>query len=129
MLRNGFIFALCSLVIIFAGCSRGGSEEVLSLRHNEVDSLDLSQALSITQIVPLDNQVPVDKIIQVKRNQSGIYVWAGNQINRYSSDGKYLGIVGRVGRGVEVIRPEVPGRILLGDAEWAAQSATRSILQ
>ena len=33
--------------------------------------------------------------------------------------------VGRVGRVVEVIRPEVPGRILLGDAEWAARSATR----
>ena len=33
--------------------------------------------------------------------------------------------VGRVGRVVEVIRPEVPGRILLGDAEWAATSDTR----
>ena len=33
--------------------------------------------------------------------------------------------VGRVGRVVEVIRPEVPGRILLGDAEWTARSATR----
>ena len=33
--------------------------------------------------------------------------------------------VGRVGRVVEVIRPEVPGRILLGDAEWTAQSVTR----
>ena len=30
-----------------------------------------------------------------------------------------------MGRVVEVIRPEVPGRILLGDAEWAARSATR----
>ena len=33
--------------------------------------------------------------------------------------------VGRVGRVVEMIRPEVPGRILLGDAEWAARAATR----
>ena len=99
MQRNGFIIALCALVIVFAGCSRGGSEEVLSLRHNEVDSLDLSQALSITQIVPLDNQVPIGDIVRVKRNQEGIYVWAGNQINRYSSDGKYLCIVGRSGRG------------------------------
>ena len=33
--------------------------------------------------------------------------------------------IGRVGRVVEVVRPDVPGRILLGDAEWAAQSATR----
>ena len=99
MRKNVLILALCSLAVLSAGCSRSGGENVLSLRHNEVDSLDLSQALSVTQIVPLDNQVPVDKIIQVKRNQSGIYVWAGNQINRYSSDGKYLGIVGREGRG------------------------------
>ncbi len=34
--------------------------------------------------------------------------------------------VGRVGKVVQTIRPEVPGRILLGDAEWAA-SATGQI--
>ena len=28
--------------------------------------------------------------------------------------------VGRHGKVVEAIRPEVPGRILLGDAEWTA---------
>ena len=33
--------------------------------------------------------------------------------------------IGRVGRVVEVVRPDVPGRILLGDAEWAATSDTR----
>ena len=33
--------------------------------------------------------------------------------------------VGRVGRVVEVVRPDVPGRILLGDAEWTAKAATR----
>ena len=33
--------------------------------------------------------------------------------------------VGRVGKVVEVIRPEVPGRILLGDAEWTATAAER----
>ena len=33
--------------------------------------------------------------------------------------------IGRVGRVVEVVRPGVPGRILLGDAEWAATSDTR----
>ncbi|MBR6734453.1 MAG: NfeD family protein [Kiritimatiellae bacterium] len=31
--------------------------------------------------------------------------------------------VGRVGKVVEAIRPEVPGRIMLGDAEWSASSA------
>ena len=33
--------------------------------------------------------------------------------------------VGRIGRVVETVRPDVPGRIILGDAEWAATSATR----
>ncbi len=99
MQKNVLILALCSLAVLSAGCSRSGGENVLSLRHNEVDSLDLSQALSVTGIVPLDSQVPVGNIIRVKRNQTGIYVWTENQINRYSSDGTYLGIVGRVGRG------------------------------
>ncbi len=31
--------------------------------------------------------------------------------------------VGRIGKVVEPIRPDVPGRILLGDAEWSASSA------
>ena len=33
--------------------------------------------------------------------------------------------VGRVGRVVGVVRPDVPGRILLGDAEWSARSDSR----
>ena len=33
--------------------------------------------------------------------------------------------VGRVGRVVEAVRPGVPGRILLGDAEWSARSDQR----
>lgn len=33
--------------------------------------------------------------------------------------------VGRVGKVVETIRPEVPGRIMLGDAEWTASAAER----
>ena len=33
--------------------------------------------------------------------------------------------VGRVGKVVEAIRPEVPGRILLGDAEWSASAPER----
>lgn len=33
--------------------------------------------------------------------------------------------VGRVGKVVKTIRPEVPGRILLGDAEWAASAEVR----
>lgn len=33
--------------------------------------------------------------------------------------------IGRIGKVVETIRPEVPGRILLGDAEWAAAAEER----
>ena len=35
--------------------------------------------------------------------------------------------VGRVGKVVEAIRPEVPGRIMLGDAEWSASSAVEIV--
>ena len=49
-------------------------------------------------------------------------VFMGEKDESPSIDNEY---VGRVGRVVEGIRPEVPGRILLGDAEWAAQAATR----
>ena len=33
--------------------------------------------------------------------------------------------VGRIGKVVQAIRPEVPGRILLGDAEWTATADMR----
>ena len=33
--------------------------------------------------------------------------------------------LGRIGRVVEIVRPDVPGRIMLGDAEWMATSAMR----
>ena len=49
-------------------------------------------------------------------------VFMGDKQESLSINNEYIGRVGRV---VEVIRPEVPGRILLGDAEWTAQSATR----
>ncbi len=49
-------------------------------------------------------------------------VFMGEKDESPSIDNEY---VGRVGRVVEEIRPEVPGRILVGDAEWAAQAATR----
>ena len=49
-------------------------------------------------------------------------VFMGAKDESASIDNEY---VGRVGRVVAGIRPEVPGRILLGDAEWAAQAATR----
>lgn len=49
-------------------------------------------------------------------------VFMGEKDESPSIDNEY---VGRVGRVVDVVRPDVPGRILLGDAEWTAKAATR----
>ena len=42
-----------------------------------------------------------------------------------TADAKALGgeYVGRLGRVVAAIRPEVPGRVLVGDSEWTASAA------
>ena len=42
-----------------------------------------------------------------------------------NSSGLASEYVGRLGKVVVAIRPEVPGRILLGDAEWAAAAGER----
>ena len=49
-------------------------------------------------------------------------VFVGEKEESTTIDKEYIGRVGRV---VEVVRPDVPGRILLGDAEWAATSEER----
>ena len=49
-------------------------------------------------------------------------VFTGDKQESPYIDNEYIGRVGRV---VEVVRPDVPGRILLGDAEWTAKAATR----
>ena len=49
-------------------------------------------------------------------------VFTGDKQESSSINNEYIGRVGRV---VEVVRPDVPGRIILGDAEWAAKSDRR----
>ena len=49
-------------------------------------------------------------------------VFVGEKQESASIGNEYLGRVGRV---VETVRPDVPGRIVLGDAEWAATAAAR----
>lgn len=93
------LFVLSSVGLMLSGCSRGGTEKVLSVRHNEVDSLDLSQALIVKQVVMLDNDMPLGDITRVERNHAGIYIWSRNRINIYSNEGELLGQVGRSGRG------------------------------
>ena len=49
-------------------------------------------------------------------------VFLGDTAEQQALQSEY---VGRLGKVVEVIRPEAPGRILLGDAEWTASADTR----
>ncbi len=49
-------------------------------------------------------------------------VFVGEKLESTTIGKEYIGRVGRV---VEVVRPGVPGRIILGDAEWAAMSKDR----
>ncbi len=49
-------------------------------------------------------------------------VFMGDKQESLSINNEYIGRVGRV---VEVVRPDVPGRIILGDAEWAAKCDRR----
>ena len=49
-------------------------------------------------------------------------VFTGDKQESPSINNEYIGRVGRV---VEVVRPDVPGRILIGDAEWNARAAVR----
>ena len=84
---------------VMTSCSRGMTEKVISLEHNIVDSLDLSQLMTVSEVFFLDNQVPIGGIKRIEHNVAGVYVWTGNRINIYSKDGQYLGGVGRPGRG------------------------------
>ena len=49
-------------------------------------------------------------------------VFVGEKQESTSIGNEYIGRVGRV---IEVVRPDVPGRIILGDAEWNARAARR----
>ncbi len=49
-------------------------------------------------------------------------VFVGEKQESTSIGNEYLGRVGRV---IEVVRPGVPGRIVIGDAEWNACAAQR----
>ena len=59
-------------------------------------------------------------LVVLRRLVKGVFMGETGADNRLKSDYE-----GRVGKVVETIRPEVPGRILLGDAEWAAAATER----
>ena len=73
--------------------------------------------LSGTLQVALFSALSVLYLLTLRRFLKSIFV--GDTTKSQKVDGEY---VGRVGRVVEAIRPEVPGRILLGDAEWTASA-------
>lgn len=98
-MRVSLLTAFICFSLILSACSRGETEKVISLKHHVVDSLDLSRVLRVTQVVPLDNSVPLGSITRVERNQAGIFVWSGNRVYIFSDEGKILGQVGRSGRG------------------------------
>lgn len=59
-------------------------------------------------------------LVTLRRYMKNIFL--GDTAAEVSLQSEY---VGRLGTVVQVIRPEAPGRILLGDAEWTATASVR----
>ena len=59
-------------------------------------------------------------LLVLRRLVKGVFMGVADSRGAVAGD-----YVGRVGKVVETVRPEVPGRILLGDAEWSAACAER----
>ena len=78
------------------------------------------------QGLPLSGQLALFSVFSVlylvvlRRLVKGVFMGETGTGNRLKSDCE-----GRIGKVVETIRPEVPGRILLGDAEWTAAAPER----
>ena len=77
-------------------------------------------ALSLSAQLALFSVFSILYLVVLRRLVKGVFMGETGADNRLKSDYE-----GRVGKVVEAIRPEVPGRVLLGDAEWAASAAER----
>lgn len=77
-------------------------------------------ALSLSWQLALFSVFSILYLVVLRRLVKGVFMGETGADNRLRSDYE-----GRVGKVVETIRPEVPGRILLGDAEWTAAAAER----
>ena len=77
-----------------------------------IPGLSLSWQLALFSILSIFYLVVLRKWVK--------NVFLGDTAETQKIASEYLGRIGKV---VEEIRPEVPGRILLGDAEWTASSA------
>ena len=79
-----------------------------------VPSLSLAWQLALFSICS------VAYLVVLRRYMKKLFL--GDSESALGVSGEY---VGRVGKVVETIRPEVPGRIMLGDSEWTATAAER----
>ena len=70
---------------------------------------------SMTVQVVLFTVLSIFYLLTLRRYMKSVFM--GDTAEAQSIQSEY---VGRVGKVVEAIRPEVPGRVLLGDAEWTA---------
>ncbi|MGN0847454.1 MAG: NfeD family protein [Kiritimatiellia bacterium] len=75
---------------------------------------------SMTVQVVLFTVLSILYLVTLRRYVKSVFL--GDTAETQSIQSEY---VGRVGKVVEAIRPDVPGRILLGDAEWAATAKDR----
>ncbi|MDO5318332.1 MAG: NfeD family protein [bacterium] len=78
--------------------------------------VDLSATLQIVSFTALC----ILYLLTLRRIAKSVFMGKTSESNTIGSE-----YVGRIGKVVEAIRPEVPGRILLGDAEWAATAGER----
>lgn len=70
---------------------------------------------SATAQIALFTAFSIIYIVGLRRFMKALFMGETAESRAISSE-----YVGRLGKVVEAIRPEVPGRILLGDAEWTA---------
>lgn len=77
----------------------------------------LMPSLSLSAQVALFSVFSLFYLVVLRRYMKRLFM--GNTAQAFENE-----YVGRLGKVVEAIRPGVPGRILLGDAEWSAEAAT-----
>ena len=75
---------------------------------------------SATAQIALFTAFSIIYIVGLRRFMKALFMGETAESRSISSE-----YVGRLGKVVEAIRPEVPGRILLGDAEWTAVAHER----
>lgn len=78
----------------------------------------LIPSLSLSAQVALFTVFSVVYLVVLRRFMKKLFM--GDTAETQAIESEY---VGRLGKVVQPIRPGVPGRILLGDAEWSAEAA------